>query len=476
MQRAGQAAAKAILELIPKPHGDAKVLVLAGPGNNGGDALETAFRLEQAGLQVTVLHYAKPGLQSAEAQQALQRAKSSSVRFGDPFFLPGITSTRWTMIVDGLFGIGLTRPITAALRGVIEAVNGLNCPVFSLDIPSGLNADTGKIVGDDGVAVHATCTLTFIADKPGLHTGEGRDYAGIIQIARLDIERKHFKAAHANLNEVKLFAGSLQRRMHNSHKGSYGDVAVVGGAHGMSGAPILAARAAAKCGAGRVFAVFLEEPPSYDSAQPELMCRLGRDFDFSSATLVAGPGLSTSSAAQSVLAKVLKADTPLVLDADALNLISLEPALQYTLEQRGSPAILTPHPLEAARLLAISSADVQADRLTAARELARRFRAIAVLKGSGTVIARPNGNVVVNPTGNPALATAGTGDILAGMCGALLAQNWPEWEAALGAVWLHGHAADVLVEQGIGPIGLSASELLPAIRSGLNQLITQYGK
>ena len=476
MQRAGQAAAKALLELVPKPHGEAKILVLAGPGNNGGDAFETACRLEQAGMQVTVLHYAKPGRQSAEAQQALQRAKNSSVRFGDPFFLPGITSTRWTMIVDGLFGIGLMRPITAALRGVTEAVNNLNCPVLSLDIPSGLDADTGKVVGEEGIAVQATHTITFIGDKPGLHTCDGLDYAGNIQIARLDIEHRHYKAAHAHLNEIKLFAAALHRRRHNSHKGSYGDVAVIGGAHGMSGAPILAARAAAKSGAGRVFAVFLEEAPAYDSVQPELMCRLARDFDFSSSILVAGPGLGTARAAHDLLAQVLNAPSPLVLDADALNLIALEPGLQYKLAQRSAATILTPHPLEAARLLAISSGEVQADRLAAARELARRFRAIVVLKGSGTVIARPNGKVVINTTGNPALATAGTGDVLAGMCGALLAQSWPEWEAALAAVWLHGHAADTLVEQGVGPVGLSAGELIPAVRSSLNQLLAQYGK
>lgn len=475
MQRAGHAAAKAILELTPKPHGEAKVLVLAGPGNNGGDALETAWRLEQAGIQVTVLNYADPARQSPDALNALQRAKNTTARFGDPFFLPSITSTRWTLVVDGLFGIGLKRPITAALRGVIMAINSLDCPLFSLDIPSGLNADTGVVVGEDGVVVRATHTITFIGDKPGLHTCDGRDCAGKIQLARLDIERKHFKAARAHLNAIKLFSGALHKRRHNSHKGSYGDLAVLGGAQGMAGAPILAARAAAKCGAGRVFAVFLGDAPAYDSVQPELMCRDARDFDFSAAATVAGPGLGTSRAAHDALQRVLNTRMPLVLDADALNLIALEPGLQQKLARRSDGAILTPHPLEAARLLGLSSAQVQADRLAAARELSSRFRCIVVLKGSGTVIARPNGNVAVNSTGNPALATAGTGDVLAGICGALLAQGWPDWEAALSAVWLHGHAADVLVEQGVGPLGLAASELIPAVRSALNQLIMQHG-
>jgi hydroxyethylthiazole kinase-like uncharacterized protein yjeF len=474
MQRAGQAAAKAALELIAKPRGDAKVLVLAGPGNNGGDALEAAYRLEQAGLQVTVLHDADPARQSADARQALQRAKNSSVRFADPALLSGIGSTHWTLVIDGLFGIGLMRPITGVWLGVVETINTLSCPVLALDVPSGLNADTGNIVGPDRIAVRASHTITFIGDKPGLYTCDGRDYAGKIQVARLDIERKHFKSPHAHLNDVKFFAEALRQRSHNSHKGSYGDVAVIGGAHGMGGAPILAARAAAKCGAGRIFAAFLEEAPAYDSVQPELMFRLAREFDFSSATLVAGPGLGSSRAAHDVLARALNADVPLVLDADALNLVALEPGLQQKLAQRSEASILTPHPLEAARLLAISSAAVQADRLAAARELARRFGATVVLKGSGTVIARSNGHVAINTTGNPALATAGTGDVLAGICGALLAQGWPEWDAALGAVWLHGHAADVLVEQGVGPIGLTAGELIPAVRNALNQLVAMH--
>ena len=190
--------------------------------------------------------------------------------------------------------------------------------------------------------------------------------------------------------------------------------------------------------------------------------------------VVAGPGLGTSRAAHDTLARALHAQVPVVLDADALNLIALEPGLQQKLARRDSATILTPHPLEAARLLGTSSAGVQADRVAAARELAQRFGAIVVLKGSGTVIARSNGHVAINTTGNPALATAGSGDVLAGICGALLAQGWPEWDAALGAVWLHGHAADVLVEQGVGPIGLSAGELIPAARSALNRLVAKH--
>jgi hydroxyethylthiazole kinase-like uncharacterized protein yjeF len=244
----------------------------------------------------------------------------------------------------------------------------------------------------------------------------------------------------------------------------------------MGGAAILSARAAAKCGAGRVFVAFLDDAPAYDDAQPELMCRIAHEHDFASGTLVAGPGLGTSRAAHDLLLRALNTQAPLVLDADALNLIAAEPGLQQKLVQRKGMQLMTPHPLEAARLLGTTSASIQADRLTAARELAHRYNSAVILKGSGTVIAQRNGSdgkITINTTGNPALATAGTGDVLAGICGALLAQGWSEHNAALAGPWLHGHAADVLVEQGIGPVGLTASELIPVVRASLNRLINE---
>ncbi len=474
MRRAGRAAAEMALELLSDPRENAAVLVLAGPGNNGGDALEAASLLAQAGLQVSILLHADEAKQSADSKQALMRARSGSVCFADASVLSGIDSAHWSLVIDGLFGIGLARPLSGVQRDLIETVNRFDCPLLALDVPSGLNADTGAFAGTDGIAIRASHTLTFIANKPGLHTGHGRDHAGEVRVASLEIEEKYFAAPHARLNHAALFAHALRRRLHDSHKGSYGDVMVIGGALGMTGAPILAARAAARCGAGRVHAGFVEQAPAYDSGQPELMCRLARDLDFSSATLVAGPGLGTSRAAHDLLARALNAPAPLVLDADALNLIATEPGLKRKLAQRKGGSLLTPHPLEAARLLAISSAEVQADRLAAARELARQCNAAIVLKGSGTVIAQSGGDVVVNTTGNPALATAGTGDVLAGICGALLAQRWPLREAALGAVWLHGTAADMLVEQGVGPVGLAAGELIPCVRNALNRLIDEY--
>jgi hydroxyethylthiazole kinase-like uncharacterized protein yjeF len=481
MQRAGAAAATAARQLNRKSD-TAHILILAGPGNNGGDALEAACDLSSGGLEVSVLLMAGDVQRDPppDAAHALARANTCAIEWITPEQLD--TDSSWTLVLDGLFGIGMQRPLGPEYRAIAARINALHCPVLALDIASGLNADTGciaiaadtdadKNAGDS--AIRATHTITFIAAKPGLHTCDGRDYSGEVQIADLGIDRTLFPQAQAVLNAPRHFSAGLQPRAQNSHKGSYGDVTIVGGAEGMAGAVILAARAAAHTGAGRVYAGFLAQAPAYDPLHPELMCRVAATLDFGNSTVVVGPGLSESREAHDLLSKALHAPGNLVLDADALNMLAAEPGLQNKLStrQRLGATLLTPHPLEAARLLNISAAAVQADRLQAARSLAQRFQSIVILKGSGTVIARPDGIVAINPTGNPGLATAGSGDVLSGVCGALLAQHWSPWEAALGAVWLHGAAADALVAQGIGPVGLCASEIGVAVRSALNHLI-----
>lgn len=473
MQRAGTAAAEYARRLLGN-HDDVAVLALVGPGNNGGDALEAASQLAHYGLHVSIYMAGDPEQLPADAQQALQHAQGSPATFIDH---AAIGASAWALVIDGLFGIGLTHAITGDMSDLIRQINALHCQVLALDVPSGLNADSGTLIGSNngGGIIQATHTITFIGDKPGLHTCDGRDYAGEVIVSDLAIDPQLFPSASIQLNHVALFSAELRSRRHNTHKGSYGDVSVLGGAHGMVGAAILAARTAANCGAGRVFVACISEAPAYDSAQPELMCRLAAHIDFDSTTIVAGPGLGDSRTAHDFLARAITAHTPLVLDADALNLVSVEAGLQQKLVAREAPTLLTPHPLEAARLLDFTVQQVQADRIGAARALASRFNAIAILKGSGTIIAAPgtNGGIVINPTGNPSLATAGSGDVLAGLCGALLAQGWPAWETALAAVWLHGKAADNLVQNGSGPIGLTASELIPAIRTVLNQLVLQ---
>ncbi|RSZ60986.1 NAD(P)H-hydrate dehydratase [Massilia atriviolacea] len=466
MQRAGEAAASAARAMLS----GRKILLLAGPGNNGGDALEAAAILAgpdtDLDAEVTVLHRPGSAPPSPETQKALARARASKAHFVDALPL----GRDWSLIVDGLFGIGLARPIEGDMRALVEAINALGRPVLALDVPSGLDADTGAVIGPDGVAIQATRTITFIGNKPGLHTFEGRDYAGQVQVAPLGIDPGQRPPAGARLNEPALFARHLAPRRHNSHKGSFGDVAVIGGARGMAGAPLLSARAALFAGAGRVFVAAIEPVGAVDFVHPEIMLRDAQDFDSGAATLVMGPGMGDSVTAMRVLFKALEGKAALVLDADALNLIADSPDLQGRLAQREAPAIVTPHPLEAARLLGVTSAVVQGDRLAAARELASRLHAVVVLKGSGTVIADADGAVAINPTGNAGLATAGSGDVLAGICGSLLAQGWEPREAALGAVWVHGAAADRLVAHGSGPIGLTAGELPAAARAVLNAL------
>lgn len=480
MQRAGQAAASAALKLLHAQEdadgrGHMRVLVLAGPGDNGGDALEAAAHLAASGIEVLAWLAPEAQATSPEREAALSRARNSAARCMDAatsMAAAAVGAAPWNLVIDGLFGIGASRPLDGECRDMAQLVNKLDCPVLALDVPSGLHADTGAI---DGVAIRASHTLTFIGDKPGLHTANGRDFAGEVEVAGLAIDPALLPEARAQLGGLHLFARQLQPRRQNTHKGSYGSVAVIGGAQGMAGAPILAARTALHAGAGRVYIAFPDAPPAFDSGQPELMCRRAQDLDFSGlhfAALVAGPGLGGDVDTVELLQRAFESDSPLLLDADALNLMAAEPELQSALAVRSGAGatILTPHPLEAARLLDLTVAEVQADRLGAARQLAAQLGAIVVLKGSGTVIAAPDGGVVVNTTGGPALATAGTGDVLSGLCGSLLAQGWPEWEAALGAVWLHGAAADALVAAGSGPIGLTAGELIPAIRKLINAL------
>ncbi|MCC2955544.1 NAD(P)H-hydrate dehydratase [Massilia sp. IC2-477] len=471
MRRAGEAAAKFALELLGERR-DKPVLLLAGPGNNGGDALEMAAILADAGVDATVLHLPGQRETTDEAASAHERARDGTVGFID--MLP--PNADWGLAVDGLFGIGLTRPIEGEYRDLVAALNSMRCPVLALDVPSGLDADTGAVIGPDGVAVRATHTITFLANKPGLHTADGRDHAGQVQVERLGLAQDLLPAPAARLASAEVFAGWLAARRHNTHKGSFGDVAVMGGAHGMAGAPVLAARGALYAGAGRTFVAMLDPGPGYDSVQPEIMFRLADDFDFAKRTLVIGPGMGGSATAMRLLAKALDSDSPLVIDADAINLIGASPDLLGRLAQRTAPAVVTPHPLEAARLLGMTASAIQADRLTAAREMALRTGAAIILKGSGSVIARPDGAMLVNPTGNAGLATAGSGDVLAGICGALLAQGWPAWEAAAGAAWIHGAAADLLVAHGVGPIGMTAGELPAAARAVLNLLVLEAAR
>jgi hydroxyethylthiazole kinase-like uncharacterized protein yjeF len=425
MQRAGLATARLALAVAPHAR---TVWVACGPGNNGGDGLEAAMHLKAWGKPVTVTLAGDPARLPADAAASWARCQAAGIGI-DPQPPAG-----WDLCIDALLGIGATRAMSGDLAAVAKAIDAGRGTVLAVDVPSGLNADTGT-----GESVRATHTLSLLALKPGLFTASGRDRSGQVWFDPLGLPVQEDRA-------TALLSGPPPpaSRLHASHKGSYGDVAVVGGATGMAGAAVLAAQAALHAGAGRVYLCPLA--PAADAlvaVPPELMVREARDLDLGTMAVACGCGGGT--AVVGVLADVLERAASLVLDADALNAIAAQASMQQALRERGrrgAATVLTPHPLEAARLLGGTAAEIQADRLRAAGELATRFGCVVVLKGSGTVIAAPGQPPRINPTGNALLATAGTGDVLAGFIAALLAAGAAPFEAAAGAVWRHGRAAD----------------------------------
>lgn len=455
MERAGRAAARLALQR----YGKCRVLVCAGPGNNGGDAFVMARELVKAGCEVSVLFRHDPSKLPADARTAYESCRPTSVDF-----CTDVPPGDYGLVVDGLFGIGLARPIDGEYADLIQRINDFSGPVMALDVPSGLDADTGVV---HGVAVRATLTASFIAAKPGLYTLDGPDHAGEVCVLDLDLDLAAGPGALLGHDD---FGAMLQPRRRNSHKGSHGTLAVIGGAPGMAGAALLAARAGLLLGAGKVLVGMLERL-AVDPLHPELMLRTPEDALADASAIVAGPGLGQSEAAIALLRRLTNADFPLLLDADALNLLAAHPVLAKAVARRTAPTLLTPHPTEAARLLDTDTPHVQSDRIAAALELARRFNAGVALKGCGTVLAHPDGRWRINTTGNPGLASGGTGDVLAGMAGALLAQQVPAWEALCCAVHLHGAAADARVAEGHGPVGLAAGELLAPARQLLNRWI-----
>lgn len=448
MQRAGLAVARLALALAPHAR---TAWIACGPGNNGGDGLEAAMHLQRWGQHPVVSWLGDETLAPADARASLLHARQAGVSFVDA---PPSGLTAQDLCIDALLGIGVTRAPEGRLASWIRALNLCPAPTLAVDLPSGLEADTGCFAMDltapaahvekTGEQVHAQHTLALLTLKPGLFTARGRDAAGTVWFDDLGLGgRPHPSAWLAGAPAAAL-------RPQASHKGSFGDVAVIGGEGlaarglGMGGAALLAASAALHGGAGRVLLSLLDGGAlALDSGRPELMFRAFGALDLPGLTVVCGCG--GGDAVRAVLPAVLSRSPRLVLDADALNAIAADPGLQTLLGRRaarGQATVLTPHPLEAARLLGSSAAQVQANRLAAARRLAERFGCVAVLKGSGTVIAAPGEVPVVNPSGNARLATAGTGDVLAGLLGARLASGLAAPAAAYAAVYQHGAAAD----------------------------------
>ncbi|MBI2724844.1 MAG: NAD(P)H-hydrate dehydratase [Polaromonas sp.] len=452
MQRAGLATAKLALALAPHAQ---RIWIACGPGNNGGDGFEAALHLHRWGKNV-VLTWTGPSTGLAgkaalppDAQLSHGRALAAGVPVAEQ------PPADFDFCIDALLGIGATadpqRPGSAKIHAWLALIQASGQPCLCVDVPTWLDADTGHILPSSNASSSGRrFTLSLLTLKPGLFTAQGRDCAGEVWFDDLGVTTSPPPDARL-LGEDRALPRSRVLATHASHKGSFGDVAVIGGestarSH-MAGAALLAARAALFNGAGRVFVALLGEEGqtalTVDPVQPELMFRSPDALDLKTQVVVCGCG--GGEAVRAVLPKVLSSAPRLVLDADALNAIASDSALQTLLKARhgrGYKTVLTPHPLEAARLAGITAADVQANRLKVAAQLAESFGVVVVLKGSGSVIASPGQTSCINPTGNALLATAGTGDVLAGMVGAAMAGGQQAFEAACSAVFTHGRMAD----------------------------------
>jgi hydroxyethylthiazole kinase-like uncharacterized protein yjeF len=430
MERAGTAAAE-LAGTLASESGES-VLILAGPGNNGGDALVAARRLATQGFRVIVVSRADPAWLPPDAARAWAAWRES----GGTVLADIPPSRRYSLVIDGLFGVGLQRDFGGEDARWIEAVNGLGCPKLALDVPSGLDSDSGRV---RGCALRADHTLTFLGFKPGLFTADGPDYAGQLHLDTLGIDATALPAVPGIALTQLESRHRLPARRHNSHKGLFGHVGIIGGAGGMVGACLIAGRAALQQGAGSVTVGALDERIVVDCVEPRLMFAPPESLvEARPDVLAIGPGLGQSPRAHALLKAALAVPRPLVLDADALNLLANDPELAERAARRDHPTLLTPHPGEAARLLGVSAARIQQSRIQAALRLGAQYHAHVVLKGAGSVIAHPDGRYAINTSGGPWLAQAGSGDRLTGMVAALLGQGMAAGDALEAAVWLHG--------------------------------------
>lgn len=490
MCRAGQAALKAVYGFWPRA---SRLVVVCGSGNNAGDGYVLARLAARGGYAVRVLAVGDPGELTGDASRAWRDCAAASVPITPFIAQAGDVAVDATadVIVDALLGTGISRPLSEACARAVSWINASGCPVLALDVPSGLNADSGQVLGD---IVRATATITFAGLKTGLFLGAGPDASGRLRFDGLGIDPGADPPLLRRLR-TQLITQALPARRRSAHKGDHGRLLLVGGGPGMPGAIRLAAEAALRSGAGRVtVATHPENCTAITAARPEIIChavnapwpttagsteghsagghRAGaRQLDelIADAHVVAlGPGLGTGAWSAAVFRHVFAAARPLVLDADGLNMLATHGAGQR------SDLVLTPHPGEAARLLGISPAQVQADRMGAVRELAARFTAVVVLKGACTLIAipaaaggpGPDAGVWVCDRGNPGMACAGMGDVLTGVIGGLAVQLRDLALATRTGVLAHALAGDEAARR--GQRGTLAMDLMQPLRRWLN--------
>lgn len=458
MRRAGQSAWRESLRHWPEAQ---RLLVVCGPGNNGGDGYMFARHAQQSGRRVSVLQLPDQPPRGPLARRACDEYLATGGNLA-PFDaqLPQVD-----LVIDGLFGIGLTRAPEPAAAALIEAINTQSAPVLALDVPSGVDANRGAT---PGAAVIATRTLEFIARKAGLRTGAAIDHVGTLELADLGLPAGVFAevAPFAEALALNDLARWLRPRRCDSHKGHYGRVLCIGGDHGHGGAILLATEAALRSGAGLVDVVTRSlHVPALLARIPEAMAhavaddatRLPDGLVEAASVIAIGPGLGQSDCARSWLMQALRSGRALVLDADALNLLASHP-------QALSPdTVSTPHPGEAARLLGVAAARVQSDRYAAALALCEDFGGVVVLKGAGSIVAAPGRVPRVITAGNPGMAVGGMGDVLSGVIAALRAQGLDAFDAASCGALLHAAAGDAAAGEG-GERGLLPSDLMPWLR------------
>jgi hydroxyethylthiazole kinase-like uncharacterized protein yjeF len=458
MGRAGEAAYRLIRARWPEAR---DLTVVCGLGNNAGDGYVVARLAARDALQVRVVQIGDAGRLRGDALTARRDAEAAGVASapfqGEGRFNAGV-------IVDAVFGTGLDREVTGEWRDAILAINASACPVLAVDIPSGIAADTGGVLG---AAVRARATVTYIGLKQGLFTGDGPEHCGDVLFHDLQVPPRVYETvpAAALRLEAEGFAGTLAPRHRAAHKGRYGHVLVVGGDEGYGGAARMAGEAAARCGAGLVSVAMRPASLPACGPRPELMCRgvtnpAELEPLLERCTVVAvGPGLGRADWGRAMLDAVLDTSRPLVVDADALNLLAQR-------QSRREDWVLTPHPGEAGRLLGVTAAEVQSDRFAAAASLQERFGGVVVLKGAGTLVAGADGPAGVCERGNPGMASGGMGDVLTGIIAGLLAQGLPLRVAASLGVCLHARASDRAVTA--GERGLLATDLLGHLRRLVN--------
>ncbi|WP_281645800.1 NAD(P)H-hydrate dehydratase [Parendozoicomonas sp. Alg238-R29] len=467
MKRAGQASFEVAMKTWPQVGRGGSLQVFCGAGNNGGDGYIIAALARQRYIPVRVISLKPPERLTGDARKAWEWFRDLGGRcesWSEKIKLTG------DLIIDAMLGTGLSGDVCGDFANAINLINQSEKPVLAVDIPSGLSADTGAELG---TVIKADVTVTFIGMKRGLFTGVAPRFCGDICFADLGVPKKVYDITQpaAHLIKRKDMAALVHPRARDANKGSHGHLLVIGGDHGMGGASIMTAETALRCGAGLVtLATRSEHVMGSLVRRPEVMVRgvdSAEDLEplLEGKTAIAiGPGLGKKEWGRSLLQKVLETDIPLLIDADALNIIAHNPDMFLP----RTHCVITPHPGEASRLLSFNIADVAADRFTAVGQLQTLCGGTAILKGAGTLIASSDTTWLCR-AGNPGMAVAGMGDVLSGIMGALLAQGYYATDVAKLGVWLHATAGDDCAAAG-GEIGIAATDLIPAVRKQLNRL------